>query len=52
MLWTLCLLLDDEGKFTVRNAVCIILQAADAETVEVNIKTKIEGQFHHLFTDM
>jgi hypothetical protein len=44
--------LDEEGKVTVHNAVCIIIQAADAEIVEVNRKTKIEEQLHHLFTDM
>jgi len=32
----------DEGKVTVHNA--------DAETVKVSRKTKIEEQFHHLFT--
>jgi hypothetical protein len=52
ILWTLCLLLDDEAIVTVHNAVCIIIQAADAEIIEVNRKTKMEEQLHHLFTDV
>jgi hypothetical protein len=51
ILWTLCILLDDEGKITVHNAVCIIIQAADVEIFEVNRKTKIQEQLHHLLTD-
>jgi hypothetical protein len=50
ILWTLCLLFDDEGKVTVHNAVCIIIQAADAGTVDR--KTKIEEQLHNLFTEV
>jgi len=44
--------LDDEGIVTVHNACCIIIQAADAEIVEVNRKTKMEEQLHHLYTDV